>query len=129
MENEEKKVKLVAAVCTQCGAQLEVDPNAEAAVCKFCNTPFIVEKAINNYNVQHANIEHADNVNIDMTGAVKETLDFVGEQMNESRKTRREMRRLEAENEKAFITTFFKYFWIFALIVVILWFIFVGFGE
>lgn len=25
---EEKKVKLVAAVCTQCGAQLEVDPNS-----------------------------------------------------------------------------------------------------
>ena len=47
---EEKKVKLVAAVCTQCGAQLKVDPNAEAAVCKYCNTPFIVEKAINNYN-------------------------------------------------------------------------------
>ena len=47
---EEKKAKLVAAVCTQCGAQLEVDPNAEATVCKYCNTPFIVEKAINNYN-------------------------------------------------------------------------------
>ena len=28
---EEKKVKLVAAVCTQCGAQLEVDPNSASS--------------------------------------------------------------------------------------------------
>ncbi|MBP1529859.1 MAG: hypothetical protein IJ136_04585 [Erysipelotrichaceae bacterium] len=118
---EEKKVKLVAAVCTQCGAQLEVDPNAEAAVCKYCNTPFIVEKAINNYNVQHANIEHADNVNIDMTGAVKSALDFVGDQMKESRQHKKEMFRMKAENEKQFFVTFFKFFGIFAIVVIILW--------
>ena len=28
-----------------------MDPRQEAAVCRFCNTPFIVEKAINNYNI------------------------------------------------------------------------------
>ena len=37
-EKEVKKIKLVPAVCTQCGAALEVDPSQEAAVCKFCNT-------------------------------------------------------------------------------------------
>lgn len=42
---------LVAAKCTNCGGALEVDPTQEAAVCKYCNTPFIIEKAINNYNV------------------------------------------------------------------------------
>ena len=41
---------LVAAKCTQCGAELQVDNSKDAAVCQFCNTPFIVEKAINNYN-------------------------------------------------------------------------------
>lgn len=41
---------LVAAKCTQCGAELQVDSSHEAAVCQFCGTPFIVEKAINNYN-------------------------------------------------------------------------------
>ena len=123
---EEKKVKLVAAVCTQCGAQLEVDPNAEAAVCRFCNTPFIVEKAINNYNVQHATIEHADNVTVDMGGAVRSTLDFVGEQLKESRKNSQENRRLQAETDRAFVTTFFKYFWIAAAVIIVVWFLVFG---
>lgn len=58
---------LVPAICTQCGARLEVDPNCEAAICKYCNTPFITEKAINNYNTTYVtNIGHlhADVVNI-----------------------------------------------------------------
>ena len=120
---EEKEVKLVPAKCTQCGAQLEVDPNQEAAVCKYCGTPFIVARAINNYNVEHATIEHADNVNIDMTGSVKETLDFIGDQMNESRKTKRELRKMERENERIFMTTFFKIFGIVAGVMIVLWFI------
>ena len=120
---EEKEIKLVPAKCTQCGAQLEVDPNQEAAVCKYCGTPFIVARAINNYNVEHATIEHADNVNIDMTGSVKETLDFIGDQMNESRKTKRELRKMERENERIFMTTFFKIFGIVAGVMIVLWFI------
>jgi len=40
---------LVPCKCTSCGASLEIDNNLEAAVCKFCGTAFIVEKAINNY--------------------------------------------------------------------------------
>ena len=42
---------LVPAKCTQCGASLEVDSLKDAAVCPFCNTPFVTEKAINNYNI------------------------------------------------------------------------------
>lgn len=58
---------LMPAICTQCGARLEVDPNCEAAICKYCNTPFITEKAINNYNTTYVtNIGHlhADVVHI-----------------------------------------------------------------
>lgn len=40
---------IVKAQCTNCGAALEVDQSLEAAICPFCNTPYIVEKAINNY--------------------------------------------------------------------------------
>ena len=40
---------LVSAKCTNCGGILEVDKSNEAAVCKYCGTPFIIEKAINNY--------------------------------------------------------------------------------
>ncbi len=40
---------LVPAKCTQCGANITVDNSLEAAVCEHCGTPFIVEKAVNNY--------------------------------------------------------------------------------
>ena len=49
---------LVQAKCTNCGGILEVDKENEAAVCKYCGTPFIVEKAINNY-IQNITIENA----------------------------------------------------------------------
>ncbi len=45
---------LVPAKCTQCGATLTVDPtNGAAAVCPFCGTPFVVEQAVNNYNISN----------------------------------------------------------------------------
>ena len=44
-------IKFVAAVCTNCGAALQVDPNLQAAICPFCGTPYIVEKAIQNSTV------------------------------------------------------------------------------
>ena len=53
---------LVQAKCTNCGANLEVDSSKEAAICQACGTPFIVEKAINNYNTTN-NIK-ADVVNV-----------------------------------------------------------------
>ncbi len=54
---------LVKACCTNCGAALEVDNNKEAAICPYCSTAYIVEKAINKYvmNVQNLN---ADVVNV-----------------------------------------------------------------
>ena len=42
---------IVAAKCTQCGADVQVDNSQEAAVCKYCGTPFIVETAINNFHI------------------------------------------------------------------------------
>ena len=41
----------VQAKCTNCGGVLAVDNSQDAAVCPFCNTPYVVEKAINNYNI------------------------------------------------------------------------------
>lgn len=40
---------LVAAKCTNCGCVLEVDSTKDAAICPSCNNPYVVEKAINNY--------------------------------------------------------------------------------
>ena len=42
---------LVNAKCTNCGGTLQVDNAKEAAVCPFCGSAFIVEKAIQNYNI------------------------------------------------------------------------------
>ena len=58
-------MSLVPAKCTQCGSNLTVEPSQEAAVCPFCNTPFVTEKAINNYNIIN-NIQ-ADVVNVFQT--------------------------------------------------------------
>jgi len=56
---------MVAARCTQCGAVLQVDSSQETALCRSCDTPFITEKAINNYNINSAQI-NAHTINIHM---------------------------------------------------------------
>lgn len=45
-------MSLIKAQCTNCGAALEVDQDKDAAICPFCNTPYIVEKAVNLYHTQ-----------------------------------------------------------------------------
>ena len=56
----------VPAICPNCGGTLEIDDKQEAAVCKYCSTPFIAEKAINNYIMQNDTyIENATIVNKD----------------------------------------------------------------
>ncbi len=55
---------LVPALCPQCGATLEVNPDSEAAVCKFCNTPFITEKAVTNYNVSYNTTNVSNNTTV-----------------------------------------------------------------
>lgn len=42
---------LVQAKCTNCGSTIPVDNLKDAAICSYCGSAFIVEKAINNYNV------------------------------------------------------------------------------
>lgn len=53
---------LVNAKCTNCGANLQVDNTKDAAICQYCGSAYIVEKAINNYNT--VNHIHAEVVNI-----------------------------------------------------------------
>ncbi len=55
---------MVAAICTQCGASIEVDESKEAGICSHCGTAFITEKVINNYHIHNTTnvtnkIEHA----------------------------------------------------------------------
>lgn len=55
---------LVDAKCTNCGAAITVDSNKDAAICEYCGSAFIVEKAINNYNITNHNHINAEVVNV-----------------------------------------------------------------
>ena len=37
-------------ICPNCGGKLQIDPSKDAAICEYCNTPFVTEKAIHIYN-------------------------------------------------------------------------------
>lgn len=65
---------LVAAKCTQCGANIEVDDTKEAGICKFCGTAFITEKAITNYNTYVTNNNNYAGANINVVGGDIENL-------------------------------------------------------
>ena len=51
VRNNSNGIKFVKAQCTNCNAPLEVDVAQSAAICPYCNMPYIVEQAVNNYNV------------------------------------------------------------------------------
>lgn len=55
---------LVAAKCTQCGANIEVDATREAGICPHCGTAYITEKAVNNYHTNiNATVTQTTNIN------------------------------------------------------------------
>ncbi len=68
----------VPGICPQCGGQLDVDNSKDAAICKFCGTPFVVEKAVNNFSIDLDNgtfkIENAT-INIVMGAEKKASRD------------------------------------------------------
>ena len=62
------RMPLVQAKCTNCGATLEVDNAKEAAICPYCNSAYIVEKAINNYTTFTTNNNSFAGANINIVG-------------------------------------------------------------
>lgn len=44
---------LTAAICTQCGAQIQVDESKDAGICPSCGTAFITEKVIHQFVTQN----------------------------------------------------------------------------
>lgn len=53
-------MSLVNAKCTNCGGILEVDNTKDAMMCKFCGSAFIVEKAIQNFNITNVTNNHIE---------------------------------------------------------------------
>lgn len=64
----------VAAKCTNCGANIEVDESKEAGICKFCGTAFVTEKAITNYYTNVTNNNNFVGANINIVGGDVENL-------------------------------------------------------
>ena len=54
---------LVPAKCPECGGNVVVDNEKDAWVCDFCKTPFVVEKAINNFNTINNTTNNVTNNN------------------------------------------------------------------
>ncbi len=67
---------LVPAKCTQCGATLALDPAADAAVCPFCGTPFVVEKAVTYYHSSTTigSVGHVEHLHVDDARSVEARL-------------------------------------------------------
>ena len=62
-------MSFVQAKCPNCGGFLAVDNEKDAAICQFCNTPFVVEKAINNYNINISGNVNVEKATINVEGA------------------------------------------------------------
>lgn len=120
MENTNGSVKMVPGACPKCGGQLELDPSQEAAVCPYCGTPYIVEKAINKYTVEHAHIDHVDNVNIDGKGVADSVIGFFERQMDRNREENKEDRAAMRENSREFMRNSWKIFAVMFAAMIIL---------
>lgn len=120
-ENTQSSVKFVPGVCPKCGGQLQVDPNQEAAVCQFCGTPFIVDKAIQKYNIQNAHIDHVDTVNVDVKGSVDSVVGMIERQLDKSRDERQEDKRIRSEESKEFLKNSWKIFLVMFAAMIVLW--------
>ena len=49
-------MELTEGKCPNCGATVHVDPSKDAAICEYCSSPFVVEKAIKNVSNQNIHI-------------------------------------------------------------------------
>ena len=62
------QTKFVPAICTNCGASLNVDSSQTAAVCPYCNSAYVVEKAIQEYRINLSGNVIANGATINING-------------------------------------------------------------
>ncbi len=100
MTDNEKRpgTRLVPATCTQCGAALQVDPDREAAVCPYCGTPYIVEKAIQYYNTVH--VHNTIHVQQGKKGIFQAAADVFDRQLEREQNARIRAAELQLEQQK-----------------------------
>jgi predicted RNA-binding Zn-ribbon protein involved in translation (DUF1610 family) len=77
---------MVAAKCTNCGSALTVDSNLKKAVCPYCKFTYIVDQAINNYNISVTGNLQIANATINVQGQDKNVLLARGKEFEEQKK-------------------------------------------
>ena len=97
---------MVKAQCTNCGGALEVDNSKDAAVCPFCNTPYIIEKAINQYNI--SNTYHIENAVFESDNSEDKllkrgTAQLEMKEYSDASKTFRKMTKMYPENYRGWM--------------------------
>lgn len=90
MQKGDEIMALVPGICTQCGATLSADNEKECMICPYCSTPFIVQKAINNfyntYNISNS-VVYINDGNNDFQREKEKAMTF--ERLNEHYKASR----------------------------------------
>lgn len=94
------ETNFVPAICTNCGGELTVDPTQEATVCQYCGTPFVVSKAIQNYEIKHTTYT-TNVVNDQRKGTVESVLNFVSERQDKKQQRIDEMNRRKEEKKRS----------------------------
>ena len=88
---------LIKAQCTNCGAALEVEQDKDAAICPYCNTPYVVEKAVNQYQTKII----ADGATINVLCVDPQIVDMIEEANKGTRETGIEKTREENAYNRA----------------------------
>lgn len=101
----ERKPKFVAAVCPNCGGNLELDSNFKVAICKECGAQCIVQN-VKNKKEKKTSLEVV--------------VDFVERQQSLHRADKREKERKLEEEQQKNSEHFKKYWWVYVLILVFL---------
>ncbi len=128
IKNDAQSVKFVPAICPKCGGKMEVDPSQEAAVCQYCGSAFIVDKAVQNYTIQNAHIDHADKVTVDLKGSVDSVIGLVEREMDKSREERREEKREFDKSSLEFFKNSWRIYLVLFGVLIIMWIIANAFG-
>lgn len=74
-------MSIVAAMCSQCGANISVDNAKDAGICEHCGTAFVTEKIIHQYNTiinNHLVVDDSVDMSILSGKAQKDAEDNIG---------------------------------------------------
>ncbi len=94
---------LVPAKCTQCGANLKVNPEIKTAKCKFCGTSFLVDEGIKNLDIENLNVKNAENITVNKKIKInkKGTLESVLSHYENKKRMEMEERERERKEREA----------------------------